>query len=343
MSNNRIPENHESSNLYYLEQKKREAVQINFDNKKYFQNLHIVELQPYTPDKYYDTQKDWSEMEAFKEQKKKYTNQNAGISFTLRVKSFFNNVAKTELEIKKKQADVMYEADKKIALEYYNKRATRFYEKRKQQHDDINKLHEMMQYGNVEQVIAYFTFVLQQDNYSTDVDNQFHVDIADMRYEPKSKKLCFAYRIPNKEEILTFSSFLYDPESDSIQPKPIDAKHQLIQRKHIMHRVLLRSLIMVYESDKYSLVDDVEIIGFFKYYDPSYGTNRRKDVINFHMSRDEYVQTDFEKVNVEALFSARLKIKESAGIYVKKEEEIFDIYTVKGKVNSNAKIRKRQK
>lgn len=166
MSNNRIPENHESSNLYYLEQKKREAVQINFDNKKYFQNLHIVELQPYTPDKYYDTQKDWSEMEAFKEQKKKYTNQNAGISFTLRVKSFFNNVAKTELEIKKKQADVMYEADKKIALEYYNKRAARFYEKRKQQHDDINKLHEMMQYGNVEQVIAYFTFVLQQDNYS---------------------------------------------------------------------------------------------------------------------------------------------------------------------------------
>ena len=131
-------------------------------------------------------------MEAFKEQKKKYTNQNAGISFTLRVKSFFNNVAKTELEIKKKQADVLYEADKKIALEYYNKRAARFYEKRKQQHDDINKLHEMMQYGNVEQVIAYFTFVLQQDNYSTDVDNQFHVDIADMRYEPKSKKLCFA-------------------------------------------------------------------------------------------------------------------------------------------------------
>lgn len=123
MSNNRIPENHESSNLYYLEQKKREAVQINFDNKKYFQNLHIVELQPYTPDKYYDTQKDWSEMEAFKEQKKKYTNQNAGISFTLRVKSFFNNVAKTELEIKKKQADVMYEADKKIALEYYNKKS----------------------------------------------------------------------------------------------------------------------------------------------------------------------------------------------------------------------------
>ena len=55
------------------------------------------------------------------------------------------------------------------------------------------------------------------------------------------------------------------------------------------------------------------------------------------------LQTDFEKVNVEALFSARLKIKESAGIYVKKEEEIFDIYTVKGKVNSNAKIRKRQK
>lgn len=341
MSNNTVSENHQAINSHYLAQMNLEASQIDFENKKYFQNLHIVNVQPHTPEEYYDTLKDWHEMEPFKEPKKKYANQVAGISFLLRVKAFFNGVAKTELEAKKKRANAIHETDTKIALEYYNKKAARFYEVRKQQHDDINKLHEMMQRGNVEQITDYFTFSLQQDNYSTDFVSQFHVDVADVRYDPKSKKLCFAYRIPNKEEILTFSSFVYDTESDSIQPKPIELKSQLVQRRHIMHRVLLRSVIMVYKSDRYGLVDDVEITGFLRYHDPSYGTVRRKDVINFHMSRDAYMQTDFKSVNVEALFSIRLKVKESAGIYMKKEEKISDIYyTDKGKANSSTKTRK---
>lgn len=99
-----------------------------------------------------------------------------------------------------------------------------------------------------------------------------------------------------------------------------------------MHRVLLRALIMVYKSDKYDFLDDVEITGFFNYYDLSYGTMRRKDVVNFHMSRTEYMQIDFEKVDVETLFSTRLKPKESTGLYTKKAEEISDIYTAKEKI-----------
>lgn len=211
---------------------------------------------------------------------------------------------------------------------------------RKQQHEEINGLHEMMQHGNVEQIAAYFIFALQQDNYSTDFVNQFHVDVADVQYDQENKKLCFAYRIPNKEEILTFSSFVYDAESDSVQPKPIEAKYQLVQRTHIMYRVLLRALIMVYESDKYGFLDDVEITGFLGYFDPSFGTMLRKDVVNFHMNRSEYIQTDFERVTVAALFSTRLKAKESTGLYTKNAEEISDIYTVKGKTSSNTKTKK---
>ena len=167
--------------------------------------------------------------------------------------------------------------------------------------------------------------------------NQFFVEVTDVRYEQKSKKLCFAYRIPNKEEILTFSCFQYDSSSDSIQPKSIEAKYQVVQRKRIMRCILLRSLMMVYGSDAYGFVDDVEVTGFLRYYDESYGTDKRKDVVNFHMSRAEYVQTDFERVNVEALFSTRLQVKESIGLYAKKEEEISDIYTTKEKTNSNTK------
>lgn len=119
-------------------------------------------------------------------------------------------------------------------MDSYNKRAKRFYENRKQQHDGVNRLHEMMQQGDVEQIAAYFAFALQQDDYSTDFVNKFQIDVADARYDPNKKQLCYAYRIPSKEEILTFCTFVYDAESDSIQPKPIDAKYQLVQRTHIL-------------------------------------------------------------------------------------------------------------
>lgn len=339
MNENMVPENQQIYDSGYLEQKNQEACQIDSANKRYSHRLHYINLQAHTSDEYYDSLKDWREMEPFKEPKKKYSNQDAGISFWLRVKAFFNGDAKSELETKKKQAEAIHEADTKTALDSYNRRAKRFYENRKQQHDGVNRLHEMMQQGDVDQIAAYFAFALQQDDYSTDFVNQFQIDVVDARYDPKKKQLCYAYRIPNKEEILTFSTFVYDAESDSIQPKPIDAKNQLVQRTHIMHRILLRSLIMVYESDEYGFLDDVEITGFLGYHDPSYGTIRRKDVVKFHMSRTEYTQTDFEKVDVESLFSARLKPMESTGLYTKKAEEISDIYTVKEKNTSNTKTK----
>lgn len=315
MSDNTVSENNQVIDTNYLKQKKLEASQIDTKNKNYSRNLHTVNLQPHTPDEYYNTLKDWREMESFIKPKKKYANQEAGISFSLRVKSFFNTKAKSELEIKKELADTIHKKNTKVALENYNNEASLFYEARKRQHDDINKLHEMMRQGNVEQIIAYFTFSLQHDNYTTDFVNQFHIDVADVKYDTKDKRLSYSYRIPNKEEILTFSSFNYDTKSDSILTKPIDTKYQLIQRTQIMHCVLIRSLIMVYESDKYGLVDDVEITGFLEYFDQSYGKNRHKDVVNFHMSRDEYMKTDFKKVNVESLFSIRLKAKETEGFY----------------------------
>lgn len=295
MDEKRVLENQQTCDPRYLEQRHQEAYQIDSENKNYSHRLHYINLNPHTPDEYYNTLKDWREMEPFKEPKKKYANQEVGISFWLRVKAFFNGKVKSELEAKKKQADAIHEADTKAALAYYNKRSARFYETRKQQHEEINRLHELMQRGNVEQIEAFFAFVLQQDDYSTDFVSQYHVDVADVQYAPENKKLCFAYRIPNKEEILTFSSFAYDAESDSIQPKPIDAKYQLVQRMHIMHRVLLRALIMVYASDKYDFIDDVEITGFLGYFDPSFGTTRRKDVVNFHMSRNEYKEIEIDK------------------------------------------------
>lgn len=86
----------------YLEQKNQEACQIDSENKEYSYKLYYINLHPHTPDEYYNTLKDWREMEPFKEPKKKYANQEAGISFWLKVKAFFNDEVKSELEAKKK-------------------------------------------------------------------------------------------------------------------------------------------------------------------------------------------------------------------------------------------------
>ena len=86
---------------------------------------------------------------------------------------------------------------------------------------------------------------------------------------------------------------------------------------------------MVYESDSYEFLDDVKITGFVEYFDSSYGKKRRKDVISFHMNREEFYDTNFEKVNVEKLFSARIRPKQSSNLYSKKEEDIFDIHSPK--------------
>ena len=145
MNESMIPENQQVFDSGYLEQKNQEARQIDSENKRYSNRLHYIDLQAHTSDEYYDSLKDWREMESFKAPKKKYANQDAEISFWLRVKAFFNGDAKSELETKKKQAEAINEADTKTALDFYNKRAKRFYENRKQQHDGVNRLHEMMQ------------------------------------------------------------------------------------------------------------------------------------------------------------------------------------------------------
>lgn len=332
MGENTVTENNyiDPSNL---EQREKEAIMVTSNIRNYFHRLHYIDLQPHTPEEYYDTLKDWGEFKPFKEPKIR----DAGITFGLRVNALFSSDAKAELGKKRKDAEAIHENDTRRALDRYHKSEMRFYDKQHQQHKEVEERHRKMKSGDVEQIEEYFTFVLQHDNYSTDFESQFLIDVADLQYDEINKKLSFAYRIPNKEEILTFSSFVYDRDQDEILPKPIDEKHQLVQRNHIMHRVLLRALIMIYLSDSYGFINDVEITGFLEYYDSSYGTLRRKDVVNFHMSRDEFEQTDFEKVNVEKLYSERLKAKESFGLYSKESKEILGIDTTKRKTNSKNK------
>lgn len=318
-----------TGNSHYLEHNERDAHQTDIDNKYYFRMLHCIHLLPHTPEEYYNSLKNQRDMEPFKEPPRKHFNHAAGISFPLILKAFFSETSKRELTKRKKLADALHQADTKDAFESYIKRKEQFYKSRQKDHQEVDALHERMKNGDVEQIEAYYTFVLQQDSFSTDFQNPFQINIGSMQYDRMNKSLSFFYRIPNTEEILTFSAFVYDQDHDVIVPKPAPQKCELLQRTHIMHRILLRALRMVYESDSYEFLDDVKITGFVEYFDSSYGKKRRKDVISFHMNREEFYDTNFEKVNVEKLFSARIRPKQSSNLYSRKEEDIFDIHSSK--------------
>ena len=108
MRDNIISENNPDIESDYLEQMKHKASLIDFENKKYFRKLHIVNLKLHTPEEYYNTLKDWHDIKPFVEPKKKYADQQAGISFGLRIKAFFIGAVKSELEERKNRADVMH-------------------------------------------------------------------------------------------------------------------------------------------------------------------------------------------------------------------------------------------
>lgn len=325
----------------YLEQQRTQAArqrQMDCEVREYFNRLHYIYLQPLSPDEYYDSLKDKSKMKPYKEPKKRDAEKEAGLPWFsklwLYVRVHFSSKAKSELETKEKLAAEIHERNKKNKLDRYEEEAKRFEENRKQKNDAVERLHEDMRQGNVYEIVNYFTSALQNDKYSLP-DNkhstypfytQFNIGVHNVEYDPGKKQLCYAYRIPNEDEILTFSKHVYDAESNSIRPiDELDEKHRLNQRIRVMHSILLRSLRMVYESDAYGFLDDVKITGFLEYYDPSYGTMRHKSVAKFHMNRDAYTQTAFDSVDVEALFSDRLKPKESTDLYTKKATEISEI------------------
>ena len=210
MNESMVSENQQIFDSGYLEQKNQEVCQIDSANKRYFHRLHYINLQSHP--RQVSTMilfKDWREMEPLKSLRKNMPIRMQEFHFLLRVKAFFNGDAKSELETKKKQAEAIHEADTKTALDSYNKRAKRFYENRKQQHDGVNRLHEMMQQGDVEQIAAYFAFALQQDDYSTDFVNQFQIDVADRSVATRIRN-SFVMRIgfQTKKKFWTFSTFV---------------------------------------------------------------------------------------------------------------------------------------
>ncbi len=309
----------------YIEQQS-EAHNTETCVKRYFAHLHYADLNPVSPSDYYETLKDWTEPQKFKTPRKNQANKAAGISVGLRIKSLWNPEANKELSDKKEKSSAIYAKNLEAEKESYNRYVEDFYDRRGKQHGEVNRLHDAMRDGNIDEIVSYFKYALYQDRYSVDFLHDYKIQVRDLAFEDvEKKKLKFSYKIPESDEILTFSRFTYHPETDKILPEPIDEEYQYVQKMSILKHMLLRTVAMIYRSDLYNFVYDIQITGYLQYYDDSYGHERRKNVIRFHFNKEEFRDTNLEMVNVKALFDERIKPDVSSGLYKKNPKELKEV------------------
>lgn len=299
----------------YVEEVKSKTRNRTFEYRDYLRHLHTSGLISCSVEGYYDSLKDRQSFPHYKEPKKAIFNKKAGITLRLKLKSFIFSKAKKELANRKQIADQMYEKENQAKIVRYEKDKDIFYGQLTQQHEEIDERRQSFINGDVNEVQDYFKYVLHSDIYSTNFRDDYPIQVDDLKYDADSSTLSLKYKIPTEEEMLLCNRFEFNPEFNEIVPSPIDKKERELLREGITQKVLTRVLQMLYLSDSYGNLEDVNITGFFEYFDSSYGKFHKKNVINFHMTREEFEKTDFSQVRVSSLFDSRLKPKKSKGIY----------------------------
>ena len=82
---------------------------------------------------------------------------------------------------------------------------------------------------------------------------------------------------------------------------------------------------MIFLSDRYGIVDAVEIAGYLRYFDSAYGNNRTKNVIRCRITRDVFNEVSLEWANPLELFGRVLNADISRGLYEKEPHTLREV------------------
>lgn len=73
--------------------------------------------------------------------------------------------------------------------------------------------------GDEEQIIEFFNFVLQSDDFTLDTQNYYDAVTKVLKYDAETNMLSYRYKLPDKGEICVIDKFIYDEESGEILQK----------------------------------------------------------------------------------------------------------------------------
>lgn len=295
------------------------------EQRQYYDRLHFIELQPLNAIAYYESLKDWSRFREPKDTSHKEAEKDSGISFFLKVKAFFSQKPKSELNDKKLEAGDL----QKEYSDSFSKRVERlreqFYKKQDQENKAVDSMKEQLRKHDSVEVLEFFKISLHRDKFTLDTLDTHELywnGLIMKEYNPETGELSYSYRIPNPEEICVINRFYYDVESDSIMTSDLDKTVARNIRLKTARAILLRSAAMVYYSDVFENVKSIHIMGYLTYFDSAFGTERDVNVMGLEISKDTFNQIDLERARLSELFERVLKTREAVGLYSKKPYEL---------------------
>ena len=248
----------------------------------------------------------------------------------MKCKSIFSDKAKRELEEKRKEAKVLQQEYEQYHQKRANRMRAQFEKQQRKNHESVDEMKSMYAKRDKKQIITFFNAVLVNDDFTLDIlYRKERYDSASMisEYDEKTKTLSYRYRIPNSDEICVIDRFVYDEDSGEVIAKELDKTYAKRVRIHLLQTILLRSAARIIFSDESKNIEFINLTGFLRYYDRTYGNNREINVVKLNISREMIFQINLERANVLELFERVLKekFKTSAGLYDKEPFRLNEI------------------
>lgn len=193
-------------------------------------------------------------------------------------------------ERKKKRiaAEKKAEQELKKRLEYYSERVAAYDKKNAEFNREIDVRHQLMHNGNQNEIIDFFTWVIEQDcEYLQGYYIGFHTEKY-LSYDSNSKVLAIDFRMPGRHRIPDVESYQYEEKKDNIKANTMTQADFKSFYNHIICDLALRIICVIYESDEYDLIDGVVLNGYRIYLDRSRGKHINDCIISVNLSRKEY-------------------------------------------------------
>ena len=173
--------------------------------------------------------------------------------------------------------------------------------------EDRNKIINSFLSRDEELVTQYFSYVLQNDNFSIDLFNEYQVGIIDPWF--KDGIICFKYRIPCMDEILPLDFFFYDEEYQCIRDKQLSVGVATDFRNDIARKILLRAAATLFLSDEYEMINTVDMIGYIEEY------GRQVMAIRLTFPRDKVLERFPDYMHIKEFFRDEYHEEHSPGLY----------------------------
>ena len=307
-------------NEAYVEERRQEAEDLNDDLmeiNKHLEALSYIGLKHLTLDAYEQKRLSRIHKKKRKEPTLEKAEKDVGVTKISRLIGKVPGIQKRKYDDQRREAEVLWNKRKAEYEEQVKKDEKRYQERLREMEAQIASDLRTLKSGDKEAVCDHFRYILDNDDYSIDLQEPFLPISLRLQFNPETGTLEFSYRIPNGEEITTIKEYNYNEKTDTIEAHKYDKKTAANWRLRIAESVLLRAAALVFYSDIYHHIKSVSITGFLHYFDPAFGMYQDKNVIRVALTRDTFNQLRLKHVNPAELFGRVLKAKISKELYTK--------------------------